>query len=61
MRQTVEYILVRLMLINGMIVIASSTALVVPDMSYSSSEGEDDFFDANDSIVTPGSQAPTPT
>lgn len=40
---------------------AAATTLVVPEMSYSSSEGEDDFYDANDSPFTPGSQAPTPT
>ncbi|XP_045477883.1 oxysterol-binding protein-related protein 9 isoform X2 [Harmonia axyridis] len=28
--------------------LASSSSLAVPDMSYSSSEGEEDFFDAND-------------
>ncbi|XP_044744788.1 oxysterol-binding protein-related protein 9 [Coccinella septempunctata] len=28
--------------------LASPTSLAVPDMSYSSSEGEEDFFDAND-------------
>ncbi|CAH0551346.1 unnamed protein product [Brassicogethes aeneus] len=39
---------------------AASTSLVVPDMSYSSSEGEDDFFDANDSPFTQ-SQLPTPS
>ncbi|VEN34123.1 unnamed protein product, partial [Callosobruchus maculatus] len=38
-----------------------TASLAVPDMSYSSSEGEDDFFDANDSPFTPGSQIPTPT
>nr|XP_023024063.1 oxysterol-binding protein-related protein 9 [Leptinotarsa decemlineata] len=37
------------------------TSLAVPDMSYSSSEGEEDFYDANDSPFTPGSQIPTPT
>jgi hypothetical protein len=37
------------------------TSLVVPPMSYSSSEGEEDFYDANDSPFTPGSQQPTPT
>ncbi|CAH1114531.1 unnamed protein product [Psylliodes chrysocephalus] len=36
------------------------TALVVPDMSYSSSEGEDDFYDANDSPFSAGSQLPSP-
>ncbi|KAF2893863.1 hypothetical protein ILUMI_12304 [Ignelater luminosus] len=40
---------------------AAATTLAVPEMSYSSSEGEDDFYDANDSPFTPGSQAPTPT
>ncbi|XP_019764480.2 oxysterol-binding protein-related protein 9 isoform X2 [Dendroctonus ponderosae] len=40
--------------------IPSVTALVVPEMSYSSSEGEDDFFDAND-IPFAGSQLPSPT
>ncbi|KAJ8942655.1 hypothetical protein NQ318_013368 [Aromia moschata] len=40
--------------------IGTTTSLAVPDMSYSSSEGEDDFYDANDSPFT-GSQVPTPT
>lgn len=39
----------------------TATSLAVPDMSYSSSEGEDDFFDANDSPFTPGSVVTTPT
>lgn len=43
------------------IILASTTSLAVPDMSYSSSEGEDDFFDANDSPFTAGSQVVTPT
>ncbi|XP_050305618.1 oxysterol-binding protein-related protein 9 isoform X2 [Anthonomus grandis grandis] len=38
--------------------IPSVTALVVPEMSYSSSEGEDDFFDAND--YPTNSQLPSP-
>ncbi|KAJ8925522.1 hypothetical protein NQ315_009361 [Exocentrus adspersus] len=41
--------------------IVTATSLAVPDMSYSSSEGEDDFFDANDSPFTPGSVGTTPT
>ncbi|CAG9813105.1 unnamed protein product [Phaedon cochleariae] len=41
--------------------IGPATSLVVPDMSYSSSEGEDDFYDANDSMFTTGSQITTPT
>lgn len=40
---------------------ATASTLVVPEMSYSSSEGEDDFYDANDSPFTPGSQTTTPT
>ncbi|XP_030761058.1 oxysterol-binding protein-related protein 9 isoform X2 [Sitophilus oryzae] len=40
--------------------ITTTTGLVVPDMSYSSSEGEDDFFDANDSPFI-NSQVPSPT
>ncbi|CAG9858970.1 unnamed protein product [Phyllotreta striolata] len=40
--------------------INNPTALVVPDMSYSSSEGEDDFYDANDSPFSGGSQIPSP-
>lgn len=40
--------------------IATATALAVPEMSYSSSEGEDDFFDANDIPFSGGSQLPTP-
>lgn len=39
----------------------STTSLAVPPMSYSSSEDEDDFFDANDSPFAAGSQATTPT
>ncbi|KAK5647456.1 hypothetical protein RI129_002348 [Pyrocoelia pectoralis] len=46
---------------NSLVGSAASTTLAVPEMSYSSSEGEDDFYDANDSPFTPGSQAPTPT
>jgi len=34
--------------------------LVVPETSYSSSEGEDDFFDANDDTFT-SSQGNSPT
>ncbi|XP_076260251.1 oxysterol-binding protein-related protein 9 isoform X2 [Rhynchophorus ferrugineus] len=41
-------------------IIPPTTVLVVPDMSYSSSEGEDDFFDANDAPFV-GSQVPSPT
>lgn len=41
--------------------LATGTSLVVPDMSYSSSEGEDDFFDATDSPFTSGSQLATPS
>ncbi|CAH1127420.1 unnamed protein product [Ceutorhynchus assimilis] len=40
--------------------IPSVAALVVPEMSYSSSEGEDDFFDANDVPFVGGSQLPSP-
>ncbi|XP_072378379.1 oxysterol-binding protein-related protein 9 isoform X1 [Diabrotica undecimpunctata] len=40
--------------------INNPTSLVVPDMSYSSSEGEDDFYDANDSPFSSGSQLPSP-
>lgn len=39
----------------------TASNLVVPEMSYSSSEGEEDFFDADDSPFTPGSQTQTPT
>ncbi|KAL1513667.1 hypothetical protein ABEB36_003050 [Hypothenemus hampei] len=39
---------------------SSAAALVVPDMSYSSSEGEEDFFDAND-IPFVGSLVSSPT
>lgn len=38
--------------------IGVSSALAVPEMSYSSSEGEEDFYDAND---YPPSQASSPT
>lgn len=37
----------------------NSMTLVVPEMSYSSSEGEDDFFDANDDPFTSAAQTPT--
>ncbi|XP_066146946.1 oxysterol-binding protein-related protein 9 isoform X1 [Euwallacea fornicatus] len=40
--------------------LSTATALIVPDMSYSSSEGEEDFFDANDDPFA-GSQIPSPT
>ncbi|KAF5307219.1 hypothetical protein FQR65_LT00735 [Abscondita terminalis] len=46
---------------NSIIGSATTTSLVVPEMSYSSSEGEDDFYDANDSPFAPGSQVTTPT
>lgn len=46
---------------NKDFLLATATSLVVPDMSYSSSEGEEDFYDANDSPFTPGSQIATPT
>ncbi|KAB0805485.1 hypothetical protein PPYR_02455 [Photinus pyralis] len=46
---------------NSLVGSVTSTTLAVPEMSYSSSEGEDDFYDANDSPFTPGSQVPTPT
>lgn len=41
--------------------LATATALAVPEMSYSSSEGEDDFFDANDIPFGGGSQLATPS
>ncbi|XP_056630030.1 oxysterol-binding protein-related protein 9 isoform X2 [Diorhabda carinulata] len=41
--------------------INNATSLMVPDMSYSSSEGEDDFYDANDSPFSSGSQLPSPS
>ncbi|GLV39794.1 uncharacterized protein CBL_08140 [Carabus blaptoides fortunei] len=47
---------------NRQAAIISATAsmtLVVPETSYSSSEGEDDFFDANDSPFTSTTQTPT--
>ncbi|XP_008195979.1 oxysterol-binding protein-related protein 9 isoform X2 [Tribolium castaneum] len=40
---------------------SAAASLAVPPMSYSSSEGEEDFYDANDSPFTPGSQQQTPT
>ncbi|XP_019877169.2 oxysterol-binding protein-related protein 9 isoform X3 [Aethina tumida] len=40
--------------------IGATASLAVPDMSYSSSEGEEDFYDANDSPFT-CSQLPSPT
>ncbi|XP_060525866.1 oxysterol-binding protein-related protein 9 [Cylas formicarius] len=39
---------------------APVASLIVPDTSYSSSEGEEDFFDANDAPFG-GNQVPTPT
>ncbi|XP_022921236.1 oxysterol-binding protein-related protein 9 isoform X2 [Onthophagus taurus] len=41
--------------------IPTSPSLVVPVMSYSSSEEEDDFFDANDSPFAASNQIPSPT
>lgn len=38
-----------------------ASTLVVPEMSYSSSEGEEDFYDANDSPFSTVSQGSTPT
>lgn len=45
---------------NPMLTSVASMQLVVPETSYSSSEGEDDFFDANDAPFTPtATQTPT--